>query len=105
MTESAYWVRRGIEDKERQTRQTTEAERVRSERYAKAWTAAFERFPELRVGTEANPNNKCHPCPWLVWAILNLTRRDGGDLKRGMVLAERRRLMGRGAQQEERSAA
>lgn len=128
MTQDAYWVRRGIEDKERQKRQMTEQQRRQSERNDRAWRLAFERFPNLRCGTEANNASKTHPCPWLVSAVLNVWRRDGeGRAKPSVVLAERRRLllarkpwawddvsvdpitskplMGRGVQQEERQAA
>jgi hypothetical protein len=72
-----------------------DVERVDEERVAlrrRAWHTAFDEFPELRCGTEANPKAGNHPCPWLVAAIVNLAVR-GDGLKRGRVLAERRRLM------------
>lgn len=92
MTQDAYWVRRGVEDKERQQRQLTDRERRTAERRARAWRAAFDGFPQLRCATEGNPDTKNHPCPWLVAAICNVSSK--GPVKRGAVLAERRRLMG-----------
>jgi len=70
----------------------TEEDLKRAEMRARAWRAAFDGFPGLRVGTGSNPDHRIHPCPWLVWAISNLSR-DGGELKRGMVLAERAKVM------------
>lgn len=73
-------------------RDLTKVDRDVAERRARAWRTAFDEFPDLRVGTGSNPNDLRHPCPWLVWAILNVSAK--GPVKRGRVLAERRRLMG-----------
>ena len=92
------FVHHSIEDRKRSARQETERQRAEAERRAKAWRAAFDQFPDLRVGTDAAPNERCHPCPWLVWAILNVSAK--GPVKRGRVLAERRRLMGKTTSEE-----
>lgn len=92
------FVSASIDDRKRQERKLTEAERERAERYSRAHRAAFDEFPDLRVGTGSNPNDLRHPCPWLVWAILNVSAK--GPVKRGRVLAERRRLMGKTTSEE-----
>lgn len=77
----------------------------RSARYRRAWLLAYENFAELRCGTESAPSSMTHPCPWLVWAVLNLWDRYGeGNAKPSAVLVERNRLLPGVDEQEAKAA-
>lgn len=97
------FVNEAVKDRQRMSQAQLKREQQVADRRDRAWTAAFEQFPDLRVGTEQNPADKRHPCPWLVWAICNVSAR--GPVKRSVVLEERRRLMPRGGAEETQEAA
>jgi hypothetical protein len=97
------FVNEAVRDRQQMSAKQLRKDREVAERRARAWRAAFDGFPELRCGTEQNPDDKRHPCPWLVAAICNVSAK--GPVKRGAVLAERKRLMPRSEINEEREAA
>lgn len=100
---SGAYIHKEIQDRQRMAQRQQRQMAETAERRARAWRSAFDAFPELRCGTAGNPDDKRHPCPWLVWAVLNVSA--SGRLKRGAVLAERRRLMGGQVAEETREAA
>lgn len=65
------FVQADIDDKTRQGRKLTEAEQRREERYGRARNLVADRLPELNDGREG------HPCPFAVWAVLDLWRKHG----------------------------
>lgn len=97
------FVNEAVKDRQRMSQAQLKREQQVAARRDRAWTVAFEQFPTLRVGTEQCPDDKRHPCPWLVWAICNVSAR--GPVKRSAVLAERRRLMPHDGAEEEQEAA
>lgn len=87
-------VQASIDEKARRVREQREADRRREDRYARAYETCRTRLPDVHDGREGRP------CPWAVWALLDLWRTRGeGNVTPAMVRRERNRRLA-GSEQE-----
>ncbi len=88
---------------EERARETAALLAEQSARYRRATAWVASNLTDLTVGTHEDSKAKAYPCPYAVWAVLNLTR-SAQTVKKSAVLAERARLLGAGGQETRRAA-
>lgn len=81
-------VHMAVADKDARRRELTAKEAEREARYARAYDLCCDRVPDLHDGREGRP------CPWAVWALLDLWRRHGeGNVTASQIRRERSRRL------------